>query len=309
MNRKEEKLLREYVRREFVFPAKKKIDEEMRNENKARLWIRSMISEAILEKEFTVINEAKDSAKPHPKTSINFLRDSFRKLLPNLEKDYKMLTTSAEQRESFRNHYLSAIVRMYDQADGLSASVDAEDYSDLGAEPVLKDPDASNDDADASLNDTDVDGLSDTPADDDAGLDDLMKDISTLEEGNDDLDATLEEADIDVVSDLKPEEKETKGFENDINKEISKKSEINVDRNKFANGVDGDVTGRNKAYDSFKNNHNYLLSNYSDLAQIEDIEDFKKWSVYNLKLSFDGFEQDLQNSPDVPEIANPEQQV
>jgi hypothetical protein len=310
MNRKEEKLLREFVRRTIILPAKQKLDEERRNENKARLWIRSLIREAIIEKEFTVINEAKDSSNPHPKTSINFLRDSFKKLIPNLEKDYKMLTTSEDQRESFKNHYLAAMIRMFDQADGLSASVEIEDYSDLGTEPVLKSPDeAPEETPDEGAEDT-PEATEEAPEGEDTGdeLDSLMADLDTLQEGNDELDKELKEVDVDVVSDLKPKE-EKGGLEGDIEKGLSKKSDVEADREKFGAGVGGDVTGRNKAYDSFKNNHNYVLSNYQDLSDMADKEEFKKWCVYNLKLTFDGFDEELQNNPETPEIANPEQQA
>jgi hypothetical protein len=301
MNQKEEKLLREFIRKTMINPLQEQINKDLQTEHKARLWARRMIKEEILKKEFTVINEAKDSAKPHPKTSINFLRDSFRKLLPNLEKDYKMLTTSAEQRESFKNHYLAAVIRMFDQADGLSAAVDVEDYGDLGAEPVLQSPDEA----------PEVDGGEEVQQASEEGgdeLDDLMKDLETLQEADDlELDKELQEVDVDVVSDLKPEEKKT-GLEGDIDKQINKKDEVDADREKFGAGVEGDVTGRNKAYDSFRNTNNYLLTNYRDLSNEADREEFKKWCVYNLKLSFDGFEEELMASPDLPDIANPEQQ-
>jgi len=306
MNRNEEKLLREFVRRTIVQPTLSKIKEEKRNQNRARLWIRSLIRESIQERDFNVIKEAKDSAKPHPKTSINFLRDSFRKLLPNLEKDYKMLTTSEEQRESFEKHYLAAVIRMFDQADGLSAAVDVEDYGDLGAEPVLKNPDEAPEESDTETPETQDSGEASEAGD--SEIDDLLGDVETLQEGEDDLDKALQEVDVDVVSDLKPEEKKT-GLEGDIDKELTKKSEVEKDREKFGAGIEGDVTGRNKAYDSFKNTNNYILSNYRDLSDEADREEFKKWCIYNLKLSFDGFKQELKNTPDLPDIANPAQQT
>ncbi len=38
-----------------------------------------------------------------------FLADLLEKIIPTIEDDYKMLTTSEEQRESFRNHIVHAI--------------------------------------------------------------------------------------------------------------------------------------------------------------------------------------------------------
>lgn len=301
MNRKDEKLLREYVRKKFVQPAIELIEEQRKAEESARLWVRSHIRVFQEQQEFTVINELKDS-KPHPKTSINFLRDTFKKLLPNIESDYKSLTTSQEQRDSFRDHYLAATIRMFDQIDGLSGDVEAEDYGDLGAEPVLKDPDAA---SSAEAPETsDAAG----PAEDD--LDAMMKDLENLQEADDELldEDKLTERDVNVVDSLKKKE-EPKGIEGDISKEMKKNDALNADREKFGSDVGGDLTGRNKAYDSFKKTNNYIVQNFNSLGNEEDKEEFKKWCVYNLKLTFDGFDQELKTNPDLPNIADPSQQV
>ena len=41
MNRKDEKLLREFVRRELIKPSLKILREEQRKEDSVRLWVRS----------------------------------------------------------------------------------------------------------------------------------------------------------------------------------------------------------------------------------------------------------------------------
>ena len=56
-------------------------------------------------------------------TGINVLADLLKSIIPTVEDDYKMLTTSLEQRESFRNHIVHAIkntlrpLEVVDQAD------------------------------------------------------------------------------------------------------------------------------------------------------------------------------------------------
>tara|TARA_R110000765_G_scaffold215108_1_gene319988 strand:+ start:5787 stop:6599 length:813 start_codon:yes stop_codon:yes gene_type:complete len=47
--------------------------------------------------------------EPSQFTGINVLADILEKVIPAIEGDYKMLTTSVEQRESFRNHIVHAI--------------------------------------------------------------------------------------------------------------------------------------------------------------------------------------------------------
>lgn len=84
-----EQLIREHVRQ--------RIEERYVFESKVRAVIRRL-----LEAE-TGTDEASRS------TGINVLADLLEKIIPVLEDDYKMLTTSKEQRESFRNHIVHAI--------------------------------------------------------------------------------------------------------------------------------------------------------------------------------------------------------
>ena len=70
-------------------------------ENKLRSIIRSLIVE-------TTATPDNDPA-PHKSTGINVLEDLLKKIIPVLEIDYKKLTTSKEQRESFRAHIIKAV--------------------------------------------------------------------------------------------------------------------------------------------------------------------------------------------------------
>ena len=60
-----------------------------------------------------LINEAEVGDEiPEHSTGINFLKELLTKILPKLEKAYKRLTTSKEQRESFRAHVVKKIQDM-----------------------------------------------------------------------------------------------------------------------------------------------------------------------------------------------------
>ena len=48
---------------------------------------------------------------PHRSTGINVLEDLLKKIIPQIEDDYKLLTTSEEQRESYRAHIVQAVVQ------------------------------------------------------------------------------------------------------------------------------------------------------------------------------------------------------
>ena len=61
----------------------------------------------ILIKETTAVSD--NDPSPHKSTGINVLEDLLKKIIPVLEIDFKKLTTSSEQRQSFRAHIVQAI--------------------------------------------------------------------------------------------------------------------------------------------------------------------------------------------------------
>ena len=72
------------------------VESETNKEDKLRSFIRKLIKE-----------DAEKS--PHRSTGINVLEDLLKKIVPQLEQDYKKLTSNAEQRESFRTHVVNAV--------------------------------------------------------------------------------------------------------------------------------------------------------------------------------------------------------
>jgi hypothetical protein len=57
----------------------------------------------------TLIEAETGTEEPSTFTGINVLADTLERIIPVLQDDYKMLTTSLEQRESFRNHIVHAV--------------------------------------------------------------------------------------------------------------------------------------------------------------------------------------------------------
>jgi len=98
---KEEQRLRKVLRnllKEFLNEKKEK---ELLEENKFRKIIRSLVKEAL---SADVANE-----QPQRSTGINVLEDLLKNIIAIVEDDYKALTTSKEQRSSFRAHILNAV--------------------------------------------------------------------------------------------------------------------------------------------------------------------------------------------------------
>jgi len=107
-----EQLIREHIHKRI----KNKLNEQQVFENKLRGFVRKLIEAE------TGTEEASSN------TGINVLADLLEKIIPTIEGDYKMLTTSEEQRESFRNHMVHAIKN---SLRPIEAATDAEKAADL----------------------------------------------------------------------------------------------------------------------------------------------------------------------------------
>ena len=105
-----EEKLRESIRQAIRIVKKKKLmaeNQATQDESTLREVVRKFINvEMKLLKEATPDNDP----APHENTGINVLEDLLKKIIPILETDYKLLTTSSEQRESFRSHIINAAI-------------------------------------------------------------------------------------------------------------------------------------------------------------------------------------------------------
>jgi hypothetical protein len=220
------------------------------------------------------------------------LRDAIRKAKPSIKAKYQQLTTDPSQRESFTNHFLTAMVRLFDELDALNAQgKEAEDVAaDFGGD----------------------EGGSDLEAPPDMSSDEMADDI----EADGDLDSLLEAVDIDIEDDAEAndvvsdefDEKETQEKEKNktqAQKDFDKKSETEAEREAFGAGVEGDSTGRNQAFDAFNLVQTYFSDAYLDLNNPDDQEMYKKWGLYNIKLLLDKYEEELNNNPEAPSIEEP----
>ncbi len=71
-------------------------------------------------------------------------------------------------------------------------------------------------------------------------------------------------------------------------------------RDAFGADVEGDETGRNVAYQSFKKIETSIIDSYELLGDPEDQELFYDYLIANLKLYFDKFEEELAGSLEEP---------
>lgn len=72
------------------------------------------------------------------------------------------------------------------------------------------------------------------------------------------------------------------------------------EKEEFGAGVEGDETGRNMAYQSFKKIETNIIDSYELLSDPEDQELYYDYLIANLKLYFDKFENELADTVNEP---------
>tara|TARA_R100000231_G_scaffold131501_2_gene103592 strand:+ start:314 stop:1165 length:852 start_codon:yes stop_codon:yes gene_type:complete len=77
------------------------------------------------------------TAEPSEYTGINVLADLLEKIVPVVENGYKMLTTSEEQRESFRNHIIHAIKNTLRPIDAATSAEDLPEHFEFQIDSML----------------------------------------------------------------------------------------------------------------------------------------------------------------------------
>jgi len=239
MNQKEENILRNNIRHLLQHVKQKRIDEE----KDLRDIIRQFADYEIVA--MTERQTADNSPTPNKSTGINVLEDLLKKIIPVLETDYKLLTTDAEQRRSFRSHVINAVINTLT--------------------PVEANTDATQ---------------------------------ATGEEEEVEIDIYEEEIDVDVSAG--DDEKFI-----DIRTNAEKSADDDEDeeedpRDTFAGEVEGDETGRNVAYATFKKIDTNIIDSYELLSNPEDQELYYDYLIANLKLYFDKFEEELAATVEEP---------
>lgn len=207
---------------------------------------------------------------PHRSTGINVLEDVLKKMITTLRTDYKRLTTSKAQRDSFRAHMLHAVKQSLMPA--LVNDMYLQDTDTLMAEPT---------------------GLSTGDEEAKSPSDEMLADIDDLN-----LDDIELEEDIDIDVDPDPEK--------DLDIEGEKeKTPAEQEKDEFGSGLENmDETGKNMAYTTHKKVSQYILDAYDMLTDRQDKKVFVDYLITNMKLYFDKFEGELASElqePTTPE--------
>lgn len=111
---KEEKRFRKVLRKLLESYLKEKKETQLLEENRVRKIIRVLVKEGM--------SADVPDDQPQRSTGINVLEGLLTNIISTIEDDYKSLTTSPDQRESFRAHMLNAVTNSLKPAELVMAS-------------------------------------------------------------------------------------------------------------------------------------------------------------------------------------------
>jgi len=155
MNTREEKILRENIQQMIRLVKKRRSSKKQLQENRLRGIVRKLVDveynnlheerrlrniiDDLLKVELLALTEGgipDDKPAPNKSTGINVLEDLLKKIIPVLEIDYRQMTTSDEQRKSYRAHIVNAVVTTLTPVEVNTAAGDEEAAKDAMEEAV-----------------------------------------------------------------------------------------------------------------------------------------------------------------------------
>ena len=184
-----EQLLRENIRKVLTTAKTKKARKALNEEAELRGVIRKLLKEKV----------AIGDEVPHQKTGINKLRDTLKKIVPQIRDDYLNLTTDESQRKSYIAHLVNGIDNLLAPINTNIDAPEPSDKQDLEEEIEIE-----------------VGGEKEETADDE----------NFIDIGDDILPSGEEEEDEEAIEVSDEEELVTRGLETDENDETGRNAAI-----------------------------------------------------------------------------------
>lgn len=253
-NKMEERKLRMFVRKYLADNHIKKLEEQkqtLKEEKVLRTAIRKLLQE-------------KESVVPGASTGINELESVLTSIIPAIESDYKKLTSSEDQRKSYRAHIIRAAIDILLAADA-QFEADQEGSAGISADTV---PSAVKDELPPEA-------------------------TETLEE----------QEDLSIKIGGKPDEEKLIDVETAGSGDKEEKQKTKEEQTEESFTIPGqDLTGRNIALRTWNKRGigTTIKNGYKLLELPKDRKIFFDYLLTNLKLYFDRFEKDLQGMVEEP---------
>lgn len=257
MSKMEERKLRQFVRKYLQANHEKKLEEQKQTLNEEKI-LRTAIRKLLQEKESVV---------PGASTGENELESVLTAIIPAVESDYKKLTTSEDQRKSYRAHIIRAAIDVLLAADA-KFSAEEEIEGSISKEEIP----AS---VEKELPPEATETLSEQEEKEGEGIDIKIGD----DEGK--------MIDVDTEG-AKEEESKTKTKEEQTEESFTIPGQ--------------DLTGRNIALRTWNKRGigTTIKNGYRLLDNPKDRKIFFDYLLTNLKLYFDKFEKELQGTVNEP---------
>jgi len=274
------------------------------------------------EQMMSMLKEAKVADKiPHESTGINVLEDLLKKIIKILEGGYKILTTDAEQRKSYRTHVLNAVMNSIAPPRSLKRA-DLEKLTGFRSDELN---DLNFEDSPQGSNGSQLDfERPGTPPDSGIPQQNVENKPEVSEDSEDLIDpelTTLEEIAVNRLVKLLLKEEMQMNVGQDMDQDgkidpIAQKIEepgiIDIEQEgrpgpdeteSFGvNNEKQDLTGRNVAYNTFQKIENSVIDSYDLLSDDDDRQAFYVYLLVNLMLYFRRFEEELQETLPEPVI-------
>lgn len=275
MNASQERVLRQHIRRKIAEKHKHFLKEQklvLRQENRIRNIIKGILLKEASDVNFETMSQS---------TGINVLRQTIKKVSGILQRSYMTMTSSKQQRDSFRAHILRNVVDLFIRVDLLSDEDEAKEGPEAieQAKVAKKEP--------VGLPKEPAAGVEEEPA---KGKEELEEEIDV------DVDGNAEDADAKkpVTPVTSPDQK---GADPANFAELDKEQEQDLDKQvkakEFIQLPGEDPTGRNIASETFPLISTSIAEDYAILSLQKDKEDYKNYMLANLKAYFDQYEQKI----------------
>ncbi len=275
MEKLQEQKLRAFIKAGIIKKKKERLEEQI----KQALYINKLrsIVKNILLREDTDVN----TDTPNRSTGINVLATTLKLVIPIIKQGYEQLTSSPEQRKSFRAHVIQNSINTLVRVDLTTGSEEERRAGNEEREEVT---------------------MPENPEVDAVGIEEPLEEpVEELEE-QDEIDVTVgsdEDKFIDIEADEEPDEEEEPEPEGatDVAKAVTGEKE-------FVQLGGLDDTGMEMAQRTFPKVQKQIADGYAMLSLKKDKEDYADFLVANLKMYFDQFDQ--EENVELPEPTSPE---
>jgi len=265
MEKLQEQKLRAFIRAGIIKKKKERLDEQFKqalNKNKLRSIIKN-----ILLTEATDVN----TDTPNRSTGINVLATTLKLVVPIIKQGYEQLTSSPEQKKSFRAHVIQNAINTLVRVDLTTGSNEERRMGDQEREEVVMP-----DNPEVAADEVEVEEPVEQPLAEDVVVEQEEEDIEVEVGGDEDKFIDIEEPE--------PEEPAPEGAD-DVAKAVSGEKE-------FVQLPGLDDTGMEMAQRTFPKVQKQIADGYAMLSLKRDKEDYADFLVANLKMYFDQFDQE-----------------